>query len=240
MGFGLECKKVKRTGFAVSFFFGGLLAAAVPVLNMAVRSANYLSIHASPVQILMNANWQLMAMLNVLLAASGACLMYHIEYADGAASKMCALPVRESSIFFSKFALMAVMCVEILAIETAGILFCVVYWFEMSDELWIELIKGFGYAVLLMLPAGLCALLIASACRNMWVSLGISVVCIFTATLLPTDHFILSLFPFALPFQMSSGMPEKTIYNFIIAALVEIAAIAAVKVTLLKGRRRLG
>ena len=38
MSFYLEWKKMKRTGLVPAFFFGGLLAAAVPVLNMAFRS----------------------------------------------------------------------------------------------------------------------------------------------------------------------------------------------------------
>ena len=38
MTFGLECKKVKRTGFIPTFIVGGLLAAGVPVVNMAVLS----------------------------------------------------------------------------------------------------------------------------------------------------------------------------------------------------------
>ena len=78
MTFGLECKKVKRTGFIPTFIVGGLLAAAVPVVNMAVRSETYLGLESSPIQILMDANWQMMAMLNVLLLVASACLMYHI------------------------------------------------------------------------------------------------------------------------------------------------------------------
>lgn len=35
MTFGLECKKVKRTGFIPTFIVGGLLAAAVPEIGRA-------------------------------------------------------------------------------------------------------------------------------------------------------------------------------------------------------------
>ena len=64
MSVSLECKKVKRTGFLPAFFGGGILAAAVPVINMAVRSEMYLNQQGSPIQILLGANWQMMAMLN--------------------------------------------------------------------------------------------------------------------------------------------------------------------------------
>ena len=38
MSLSLECKKAKRTGFIPAFLCGGILAAAVPIVNMAVRS----------------------------------------------------------------------------------------------------------------------------------------------------------------------------------------------------------
>lgn len=236
---GLECKKIKRTGFGPSFLCGGLLAGAVPIFNMAVRSENYLGIDASPLQILMDANWQMMAMLNILLAVAGACLMYHTEYADGGMQKMCTLPMKESRLFWGKSTLMAVICLVALAIEAACTAFCVYHWFEFSTSTGIELLKSFGYALLLMLPAALCSLLIASACRNMWVSLGIGVVCVFTATMLPAKSFVLSLFPFALPFQIFSGTAENTISHLIIAAVIEILVIAMIEVLFLKVRRSL-
>ncbi len=237
MSFSLECKKVKRTGFTPAFLGGGLLAAIVPVLNMAVRSENYLGLHAAPVQILMDANWQMMAMLNILLIVAGACLMYHTEYADNAIQRMRTLPIKESKLFFGKVTLMALMCIVILAIEAASIAFCSYHWFELTDEVWLEIMKSFGYALLLMLPSAFGSLFIASACKNMWVSLGIGVVCVFTATMLPAKNFVLSLFPFALPFQIFAGTAENTACSFLIAAVVEIIIIGTWEVLFLKVRR---
>ncbi|TGY86043.1 ABC transporter permease [Petralouisia muris] len=237
MSFYLECKKVKRTGFMPAFLCGGFLAAIVPVLNMAVRSENYLGLQAAPVQILMDANWQMMTMLNILLIVAGACLMYHTEYAENAIQRMCTLPMKESNLFFSKVTFMALMCVMILAIEAASIAFCSYHWFEPSPEVWTEIIKNFGYALLLMLPTALGSLFLASACKNMWVSLGVGVVCVFTATMLPTKNFILSLFPFALPFQIFAGTAEHTAHSFLIAAIAEILIIGIAEVLFLKVRR---
>lgn len=237
MSFYLECKKVKRTGFMPAFLCGGFLAAIVPVLNMAVRSENYLGLQAAPVQILMDANWQMMTMLNILLIVAGACLMYHTEYAENAIQRMCTLPMKESNLFFGKVTFMALMCVMILAIEAASIAFCSYHWFEPSPEVWTEIIKNFGYALLLMLPTALGSLFLASACKNMWVSLGVGVVCVFTATMLPTKNFILSLFPFALPFQIFAGTAEHTAHSFLIAAIAEILIIGIAEVLFLKVRR---
>lgn len=239
MIFGLECKKIKRTGFIPACLAGGLLAAAVPVINMAFRSEIYVGLDGSPIQILMDANWQMMSMLNVLLLAAGACLMYHTEYADNAMLKMCMLPVRERDLFFGKTVLLAGMGIVILVFEATGIAFSVVHWYayELSGSFTLELSKSFGYAFALMLPAVLLSLLIASLCQNMWVSLGIEVICVFTATMLPTDTFILSLFPFALPFQIFAGTAETVIRNMLAASVIEIAVIAAAEVILLKLRR---
>ena len=58
-----------------------------------------------PLTILLDANWTMMAMLNVLLIVSAACIMYHTEHDDNAIQKMQTLPLRESGIFFAKFVL---------------------------------------------------------------------------------------------------------------------------------------
>ena len=163
--------------------------------------------------------------------------MYNTEYADGAMQRMRSLPVREGRLFFGKAALMTVMCVVILAAEASGITFCLHNWFELSADAWIEIMKSFGYALLLMLPAALGSLLIASACKNMWISLGIGVVCVFTATMLPAGNFVLSLFPFALPFQIFAGTEEHTVQRLMLAAMTEILTIGAAEVIYLKVRR---
>ena len=49
MSVSLECKKAKRTGFLPAFFGGGILAAVVPVINMAVRSERYLNLPENPI-----------------------------------------------------------------------------------------------------------------------------------------------------------------------------------------------
>ncbi len=237
MTFGLEWKKVKRTGLIPTFVVGGLLAAAVPVVNMAVRSEIYLGLENSPIQILMDANWQMMAMLNVLLLVTGACLLYHTEYADNAIQKMCMLPTKEQDLFFGKTVLVAVMGIAILIFEAIGIAFCSVHWFTLSGNFALELLKSFGYAFALMLPSALLSLLIASLCQNMWVSLGIGVICVFMATMLPADKFVLSIFPFALPFQIFAGATGNVIRNMLIASVIEIVIIAIAEVLLLKGRR---
>lgn len=261
MSFYLEWKKMKRTGLVPAFFFGGLLAAAVPVLNMAFRSQIYLGLDAPPVQILMDANWQMMSMLNILLVTAGACMMYHTEYADNAIQRICTLPAREGRLFFGKSAFLVLMCAGILAMEAAGIAFCSFHWFWQSEGLktllsevlqqilsgefwnglaagpWSVLVKSFGYAFLLMLPSVLISLWIASAFRNLWVSLGIGVVCIFTSTLLPAKNFVLSLFPFAMPFQSFAGTAAETARRFMIAAVTELLVIAAGELLFLKARR---
>lgn len=120
----LECKKIRRTGFLQAFIGGGILAGAVPVVNMAVRSEIYQTKQGSPLQILLSANWQMMAMLNVLLVVMGACLLYHTEYADHAMQKMKSLPGREISIFSGKVILTILMSLLVLAIEAGATAFC--------------------------------------------------------------------------------------------------------------------
>lgn len=233
----LECKKVKRTGFLPVFWGGGILAAAIPVINMAVRSEMYLNLPGSPIQILLDANWQMMAMLNVLLAVAGSCLLYHTEYADNAMQKMKSLPIRESSIFLGKAVLTIFMILMVLAIEAGAVAFCACHWFETGNGFFHELCKYFGYSFLLMLPCVILLLLISEACKNMWVSLGIGVVCVFTATILPTTNFALSLFPFALPFQIFAGTDISQSTHFICWAAAELAVCGLAQFLFVKVRR---
>lgn len=233
----LECKKIRRTGFLQAFIGGGILAGAVPVVNMAVRSEIYQTKQGSPLQILLRANWQMMAMLNVLLVVMGACLLYHTEYADHAMQKMKSLPVREISIFSGKVILTILMSLLVLAIEAGATAFCAYYWFEARNGFWEELGRNFGYAFLLMLPCLVLSMLISEACKNMWISLGIGVVCVFTATMLPTDNFALSLFPFATPFQMFTGTDLAQVTRYIYAAAAETFVFGLAELLLIKIRR---
>lgn len=233
----LECKKVKRTGFLPAFFGGGILTAAVPVVNMAVRSEVYLNQHGSPIQILLTANWQMMAMLNVLLIVAGSCLLYHTEYADNAMQKMKSLPIRESSIFLSKAVLTVFMCLFVLITQAGAVTFCSYHWFEVGSGFFGELCKCFGYSFLLMLPCIILSLLISETCKNMWVSLGIGVVCVFTATMLPTANLALSLFPFAMPFQIFAGTDITQSTHYIYGAIAELAVCGLAQLILVRVRR---
>ena len=237
MSISLECKKVKRTGFLPAFFVGSILAAAVPVINMAVRSEIYLNQSGSPIQILLGANWQMMTMLNVLLVVAGSCLLYHTEYADNAMQKMKSLPIRESSIFFSKAVLTSFMSLFVLVIEAGAITFCSYRWFELGSGFFSELCKCSGYSFLLMLPCIILSLLISEACKNMWVSLGIGIVCVFTATMLPATNFVLSLFPFAMPFQIFASTDMTQSMHYICGAIAELAVCGLAQLIFVKARR---
>lgn len=245
MNFRSECIKIKRTGFLPAFIAGGFLAGAVPVLNMLFRSANYIKPDVNPVEVLFMANWQTMALLNILLVLEGACILYHTEYTDNAMQRMRTLPFNESGLFINKFLLVLMMCTILVAIEAAAIGFCCEHWFGGTVihgaagymHICIEILESLGYSLLLVLPAALLSLFIASICKNMWVSLGIGVLCIFTATMLPADNFVLSLFPFAMPFQILAGTAPDTVYNFITACIAEIIIILLAEMLFLKARR---
>lgn len=237
MSFLLEFKKLKRTGLFPAFLGGGILASAVPIVNMALRSVTYLAQQNAPIQILLNANWQMMAMLNVLLVVVGTCLLYNTEYADNAMQKMKTLPICESSIFLGKFVLTGLICDVIFAMEAISIAFCSYHWFDIGKNFGIELIKNYGYSFLLILPCVLLSLLISSACKNMWISLGIGVVCVFTSTMIPTNNTILSLFPFALPFQLFVNTEVTQVMYYIHAAIIEIVIIGLAELMFIKVRR---
>ena len=233
----LEFRKAKRTGLAEAFLGGGILAAAVPFLNMTFRSDRYLSANGSPATILMDANWQMMSMLNVLLTVAGACVLYHIEYADHAMQKMNTLPIREVRLFFGKAGVIFTFSILFLLTEAASVAACAARWFGSGPETAARVLHDFGFALLMLLPPILLSLLVSSLCRNMWISLGIGVVCVFAATMLPTRDFVLTLFPFALPFQTPGSLAADAVRNYAIAAAAEAVLIVLLEVIILNVRR---
>ena len=88
-----------------------------------------------------------------------------------------------------------------------------------------------------MLPCIILSLLISEACKNMWVSLGVGVVCVFTATILPTTNFALSLFPFAMPFQIFAGTDMTQSMHYICGAIAELAVCGLAQLIFVKVRR---
>lgn len=237
MSFRLECKKIRRTGLTAAFIAGGIIAAALPVINTAARPDTFISMTGSPAAVLADANLQMISMLNLLLITAGTCILYHMEYADNAIQKMQSLPIRESGLFIGKCSILLLFFLMMLLFEAASLCFCGWHWLSTGREELIEVLQTLGFTILLTLPAAVIALVIASACRNMWTTLGIGVLCIFMATMLPTDNFIASLFPYALPFQILPGMETERVIHYCIAAVCETAAACAAEIIYLKVRR---
>lgn len=235
---GLEFKKLKRTGYTPAFLAGGLLASAFPIANMAFRSEIYLSQPNAPLTILADANWQMMAMLNILLAVCGACIMYHTEYADNGIQKMDVLPIRPGSIFFGKFIAAVLFSAVMILLETSALAGCARFWFPNYQFNLIELIRYACFELALMLPTILLMLVVASWCQNMWLSLGIGVVLVFVFTTLPKDNSILPLCPFSSPYQLLATVQEegKTVL-FLGACTLETTLFMAAGLIIQKFRR---
>lgn len=232
----LEYKKIKRTGLVPAFLISSLLGGLVPILNMAARSENYVGLADPPLQILLDANWKMMSMLNILLVICGACIMYHTEYADNAIQRMKTLPCMESTMFFGKFMVMLGLSFVVFTVEAVAMAYSSLHWFNESKNLWNELLKNFGYSMLLLLPVVLLSLVISSSCKNMWVSLGIGVLCVSAATMIVGRNFFLSLFPFALPFQIYAGTSPDQVMQYIIASIIEVIIIIFAELIYLKVR----
>lgn len=75
MSFLLEIKKLKRTGFFPAFLIGAILAASFPIINIAVRPENFINQNLPALDILMNANWQMISMLNMFFLVIGSCII---------------------------------------------------------------------------------------------------------------------------------------------------------------------
>ena len=214
----IESKKLKRTGYLPAFLAGGFLAAAFPVVYMMVKAEE-------------------MAMLNILISICGACMMYHTEYADNGMQKMSVLPIRQGSMFFGKFLIAALVLSTMVVIEMAVLVGCAKYWFPSYVFDLTEILKTAGFQIIVTLPT-VMLMLVASACKNMWVSLGIGVILVFTLSILPQDNIVLSLFPFASPYQMLSAAVENSRTALFLAVCgIETVVFGITEVLYLKVRR---
>lgn len=231
----LEWKKRKRTGLLTAYLGGGMLAGTLPVAQMFLRPERFLGQPGGPVQILLGENGQMMAMLNVLLTVAGTCLQYHLEYADNAMGKMRALPIPESALFLGKGLLASLLTLVTLIIEAGVTGFCAFHWFGTGKDVLGELLKNFGFLYALTLPCIFLSLLIGEAFPNMWTALGIGVICVFVATMIPAGHFALSLFPYALPFRLLGEDARR----YLLGAACELGIIGLMQWLYRKGRRML-
>lgn len=205
----LEWKKLKRTGYITVYMGCGLVASAFPLIQMAVRQETFLSLPGNPLDILLNANWQMIAMLNILVSICGACLMYHTEYAEKGWEKMSVLPIPTGKLFLGKCILTALGSAVLLLLEFTSITICLIHWFPQTPIALKELLSFVGFQFVITLPTAILMLVIASACESMWVSLGIGVILLFTFSIFPQENLVLSLLPFSSPFQLFSLAQEQ-------------------------------
>lgn len=230
----LEVKKLRRTGYFPALLGSALLSAAVPAVNMAARGETYLAQSGGAIEILLNANWQMMAMLNVFSTLCAACLMFHAEYAGNALDKLEVLPVRVFSVYLGKAVLAVFMLAVMTAVEFVSLHLCARYWFGESVDT-ARLLSLAGYALAAGIPTLLASLAVAAACRNMWVSLGIGLTLVFTLSVFPQDNAVIRLLPYATPYTTAL---EGQITTVLIACAAESAVLLSLGPAILKARRR--
>lgn len=238
----LEIKKLKRTGYLPAFLGGALLASAFPLANMLFRPETFTAMPGCPFDILMDANWQMIAMLNILVSICGACMMYHTEYADNGAQKMDVLPLYAGSMFLGKSVIAALVLAMMTAVEILVLAGCLLLWFPDyrpdTAELMKNILGNFLFQWTAALPTVMLMLVIASACKNMWVSLGTGVILVFTLFIFPQDNAVLSLFPFSSPYQTLAVAAENDrIFLFLGVCAAEILLFGVLELIYQKFRR---
>ncbi|MDO4313107.1 MAG: ABC transporter permease [Eubacteriales bacterium] len=235
----LEFKKIRRTGYIPAFLAGGLLTSAVPAVHMAARSQSFTGLSGTPFHILMDANWGMMAQLTILLIVCGCSLMYNTEYADRGALKMDTLPIRQVCLFFGKFTVNLICIILVLAMQTISVTLCGICWFPERAPAIAETLKGMGFELILLLPTMMLMLAAASACRNMWISLGAGVILTFTGSMIPPKQFALTQLPFAAPYQTLHTISESNIFPCLMICLAEFLVFGAFEIIYLYIRRKL-
>lgn len=237
MIFALELKKTRRTGYLPIFLGGGLLASAVPLVNMTVRPESFTGLSGNSFPILMDANWGLMAQLTVLLIVCGCCLMYNTEYADRGDLKMNTLPIRQTSLFCGKFGVTLLFTLLVLSLQGAALAFSSIHWFPERSVSLRELLQGMGYELVMLLPTLTLMLFAASLCSSMWISLGTGVILTFLGSMIHEGHLMLALLPFAAPYRMLHAASLGDIRTSLIICTVQTLLFGIMEIIFLHTRR---
>ena len=235
----LDMKKTKRTGLIPAFLAGALAASAFPVLNIAFRTELFTSQDLPPVDILLQGNWDMLATFHSFLAILGACILYHTEFANRAIEKLYMLPVSQGKVFFCKNLLLLLLFLPVFLIEDGFLLFCAWHWFPGKDPGLEILLQNTAFSIAAILPVLLLSTLIASLAKNMWVSLGIGVVCMFMGQMTVSYEAVFSkVYTFCLPYRcLLSSSAWEDIFPILGICAAESVLLGAVKIFLLKIRR---
>lgn len=234
----LELKKLRRSGYLPIFLGGSILASAVPLVNMTVRSESFTSLPGDSFPILMDANWGMMAQLTILLVVCGCCLMYHTEYADKGDLKMNTLPIRQFSLFCGKFGVTLLAVVLSLLLQSASLAFSSIHWFADRSAGLKELVHSMGYELILLLPTLTLMLFAASLCQSMWISLGAGVILTFLGSMIHEGRLMLSLLPFAAPYRMLHAVSPEDVNTCLIICGAQTLLFAAMEMIYLDTRRK--
>lgn len=239
MTFLVEFQKLKRSALLPALLLGGILSGAIPIINLLVRSDAFVQLPGDPLEILLNANWMMMALLNSLLMVLGSCILYHIEFVDHAIQRMDSLPIRPSHLFLNKFILLVLIFFIVFGIEGAALYFCVWKEFSVSDGFLVEVIKQMSYSFLMSMPLLSFMIAISSFLKNMWVTIGIGVIGIFISQILNSGKGIEQYFPFHFPFYSILEKGISVTFSLWVA-VVETILFLAVGIVLSKLRRNVG
>ena len=238
MLFLLEAKKIKHTGYLAAFLLSGIISCIFPIIHMLVRAETFTSLPGNPYVILINANWKMMTMFNILIVICGACIMYHTEYANSGMLKMVSLPVNSIHLFFSKFLITALLLAGIIFSQITVLVGCALHWFSNASFDFISILKNTGFQWLIFLPTTMLMLFLSSVCKNMWISLGIGIIMVFTVSIFPQDNFAVSLFPFCSPYQTLAVVDENSHTQFFcMSCIIQTILFYLAEVLYLKTRR---
>ena len=113
-----------------------------------------------------------------------------------------------------------------VAIETAALAGCARHWFPAYEGSVGALLGTAGFQWFVTLPTVMLMLGIASACKNMWVSLGVGVILVFSLSIFPQEHPVLSLLPFSSPYQtLTAAMDHHRVPLFLVVCGVQTGAL---------------
>ena len=124
--FAIELRKGKRTGVILLMPAVGILGAAYAFAFFLVQKDTLLNLPLAPMDVLLTQLYGMIMVLNMFGIIAAACIIYNMEFKEGAVKKMYMLPISVPAMYFCKFLILTIMLFiaivfQNLALTTIGL-----------------------------------------------------------------------------------------------------------------------
>ena len=219
----IEIKKLRRAGVLNTLIFAGIAGAIYAVLNWSIRKDFLLAADTNPMTALLTQLYGVLCLINVFAVIVSASNIYSIEYINNGLRKMKTLPIKSGNLFIQKLIILVIVlaltyCIEFISLAILGEKHLPHGTFDA-----FVLIQFAFYTFLIILPCLVFMLIVSMLSPNMWITVGIGIVGLFSGMAsIGIDNIVSSLNPFVLLLKPAMSLTTEIDSFILIISIIEI------------------